>query len=119
MLKQLDEIVHHSLDIGITTAKEIVTILKSSDDLKTTYITLDQSCEDHHLKTNLIMFTKNKEQAKTPPDLLSVIAKEQEFLSGLHNCLKYPDQQPIDLVNSIQLAHQGQKDNIISSLATG
>ena len=118
VLKQLDEIVHHSLDIGIIIAKEIVTILKSSDDLKTTYITLDQSCEDHHLKTNLIMFTKNKEQAKTPPELLSVIAKEQEFLSGLHNRLKYPDQQPIDLVNSIQLAHQGQKDNIISSLAT-
>ena len=85
-------------------------------DLNSAYFNLDSGLENHRVQTTLNNFTRQKEQAKTLPEILQITAGRQEFLSSLHNTIKYPELQSQDLLDSISNAHKGQQDNIMQEL---
>ena len=116
IISVLRKTVDDSIETGFKDRSTIVEELKNTEDLKTTYVNLDRGLENHCIQLNLNNLSRQKEQAKTLPDILQITAGKQEFLSSLHNTIKYPDLQSQTLLDSISQAHKGQQHNIIQEL---
>ena len=112
----LRKAVDDSIETGVKDRSTIIEELKNTEDLKSAYINLDRGLESHRIQVNLNNFSNQKEQAKTLPDMLQIMTKEQEFLASLHNTIKYKDEHPQALLDSISQAHKGQQDNIMQEL---
>lgn len=102
--------------MGFKDGSTIANELKKTENLKSLCVNLDRELENHRVQTTLNNFTRQKEQAKTLPEILQITAGKQEFLSSLHNTIKYPELQSEDLLDSISNAHKGQQDNIMQEL---
>ena len=70
------------------------------------------------MQTTLNNFSIQKAEAKTIPEILQITASKEEFLSSLHNNIKYPELQSQTLLDSIGKAHQGKQDNITQELTS-
>jgi formiminotetrahydrofolate cyclodeaminase len=105
-----------AIKTGFKDSSTITEELKNAPDLNSAYFNLDSGLENHRVQTTLNNFTRQKEQAKTLPEILQITAGRQEFLSSLHNTIKYPELQSQDLLDSISNAHKGQQDNIMQEL---
>ena len=116
IISALRKTVNDSIETGFKDGSTIVEELKNTENLKATYVNLDKELENHRVQTNLHNFTRQKEQAKTTLEILQITAGEQEFLSSLHNTIKYPDRHSQSLLDSIKKAHKGQQDNIMQEL---
>ena len=90
--------------------------LQQVTDLKAAYITLDKDIEAHHINSTLDGFDQEKQEAKTPNEILAVIGKEQEFLSGLHNNIKYPEHISEEMSDAIETAYNQKADNSLKDL---
>jgi hypothetical protein len=90
--------------------------LQQVTDLKVAYITLDKDIEAHHINSTLDGFDQEKQEAKTPNKILAVISKEQEFLSGLHNNIKYPEHISEEMSDAIEAAYNQKEDNSLKDL---
>ncbi|WP_417905230.1 hypothetical protein [Candidatus Tisiphia endosymbiont of Micropterix aruncella] len=112
---QLHKVVQQALNTGDKTKDEIFEELRTTPDIAATHENIDRACEAYHIKSNLEMFNKDRDKAKTPQEMLKVLGQKQEFLSSLHGNLKYSDYQP-SLFNSIDQAYQQQKDNVMDDL---
>ena len=76
---------------------------------------LDKNIEAHHINSTLDDFDQDKQEAKTPNEILSIIGKEQEFLSGLHNNIKYPEYHA-DIPDKCEIAYNQKEDNSLKDL---
>ncbi|MDP5021089.1 MAG: DUF6371 domain-containing protein, partial [Rickettsiaceae bacterium] len=70
---------------------------------------------ESYFERNLHNFAVQKQEAITPNAILSVIGKEQEFLSGLHSNIKYHDYDTT-LLAKCELAHKQKEENTLDSL---
>ena len=57
-----------------------------------------------------------KQEAKSPVEMLSIITKEQEFLSGLHGNIKYPENHPQELIDKCEIAHKQREGKGLDNL---
>jgi len=112
----LGKTVEDAIETGFKNKSTITYELKNAPDLNSAYFNLDRELENHRVQTTLNNFTRQKEQAKTLPEILQITAGKQEFLSSLHNTIKYPELQSQTLLDSISNAHKGQQDNIMQEL---
>jgi Ti-type conjugative transfer relaxase TraA len=114
-LGDLKNISNQALQSGAKTKEELISDLQQVTDLKEAHIKLDKDVESHHISNTLDGFKEEKQEVKTSDEVLSIIGKEQEFLSGLHGNIKYPEQH-IDIVDKCELAHKQKEDNSLGDL---
>jgi hypothetical protein len=114
-LGELKEIVNQALVSGAKTKNELISDLQQVTDLKEAHTKLDKDVEVHHINGTLDGLEQEKKEAKTPDELLNVIGKEQEFLSELHNNIKYPEQHAY-IIEKCELAHGQKHDNHLGEL---
>ena len=114
--EHLQELVASSIENGFKDKSTIVEELKNASDLKSAYVNLDREFENRLVQTNLNIFSCQKEQAKTLPEILQITVSEQGFLASLHNNIKYQDGHPQSLLDSIEKAHSGQQDKVMQEL---
>ena len=112
----LGKTVEDAIETGFKNKSTIAYELKNVPDLNSAYFNLDRELENHRIQVHLNNFTRQKEQAKILPEILQITADKQEFLSSLHNTIKYPELQSQTLLDSISNAHKGQQDNIMQEL---
>ncbi|WP_458693242.1 toprim domain-containing protein, partial [Candidatus Megaera venefica] len=112
----LQNAVANTIEIGLKDKDGIAYELKSTTDLKSTYINLDKTLEVHHVKSTLDKFASAKLEAKLPEELITIFTKEQKYLTELNDTIKYPDQHSKDLLDRVEGACKGQQNNIISIL---
>ena len=112
----LGKTVEDAIETGFKNKSTIAYELKNAPDLNSAYFNLDRELENHRVQTTLNNFSLQKAEAKTLPEILQITAGRQEFLSSLHNTIKYPELQSQDLLDSISNAHKGQQDNIMQEL---
>ena len=112
----LGKTVEDAIETGFKNKSTIAYELKNAPDLNSAYFNLDRELENHRIQVHLNNFTRQKEQAKILPEILQITADKQEFLSSLHNTIKYPELQSQTLLDSISNAHKGQQDNIMQEL---
>ena len=72
--------------------------------------------QTNNINSNLAAITKEKQEAKTPDQVIDSLKKEQGFLSQLHATLKHPDHHGQALSLSIQNAVKNEQDNVIGQL---
>jgi len=111
----LKEIANKALDQGVKTEIDLLKDLQQVTDLKASHISLDKDIEVHHINKTLDSFEQKKQEAKTPNEILVVISKEQDFLSNLHNNIKYPEQDS-SIVEKCKLANSQKEDNSFRDL---
>jgi hypothetical protein len=114
-LGDLKDISNQALMSGAKTKDELISDLQQVTDLKEAHIKLDKDVEVHHISSTLDGLEQEKQEAKTPDKIFSAIGKEQEFLSGLHGNIKYPEQHA-DIVDRCELAHKQKEDNSLGDL---
>jgi hypothetical protein len=107
-----------AIKTGFKDSSTITEELKNAPDLNSAYFNLDSGLENHRVQTTLNNFSIQKEQAKTLPEILQITASKQEFLSSLHNNIKYPELQSQTLLDSIGKAHNGELGNIMQELTS-
>ena len=115
-LEDLKDIANQALETGGKTEASLLKDLQQVTDLKVAYITLDKDIEAHHINSTLDGFDQEKQEAKTPNKILAVISKEQEFLSGLHNNIKYPEHISEEMSDAIEAAYNQKEDNSLKDL---
>ena len=115
ILPKLQELTKNIIDSGTRDEESLRQELQKTTDLKETYVSLDQAFELHHIRSNLNSFREEKAEAKTPNEIIGIIAKEQEYLSNLSDNLKYPAAISSTLLNSVKNA-QERKDTIVQEL---
>ena len=116
MHEGLKSLAKTALSTGAKTESMIIKELQQTTDLKETHKKLDQDIEAHHINSNLAAITKEKQEAKTPDQVIDSLKKEQGFLSQLHATLKHPDHHGQELSLSIQNAMKNEQDNVIGQL---
>ena len=109
----LEKTAEDAIKTGFKDSSTIIEELKNAPDLNSAYFNLDSELENHRVQTTLNNFSIQKAEAKTIPEILQITASKQEFLSSLHNNIKYPELQSQTLLDSIGKAHQGEQDNIM------
>jgi Ti-type conjugative transfer relaxase TraA len=115
-LDALKYIVHQSLENGAKTKDELLKNLKQVTDLKVAHTQLDKDIEVHHINSTLEELKEDKQVSKTPDEVLNIITKEQEFLSGLHNNIKYPEHHSDELKKLINDAKENKEAGILNEL---
>ncbi|MDP4708634.1 MAG: hypothetical protein NWS20_01325, partial [Rickettsiaceae bacterium] len=115
-LGDLKYIANRALDTGAKTKEELLADLQQVTDLKEAHIKLDTDIEVHHINSTLDNSAIQKQEAKAPEEILSIITKEQEFLSGLHDNIKYPAVHNLALLDKCKLAHKQKEDNVLHDL---
>jgi len=113
---KLESITGTAIATGAKTESMIIKELQQTTDLKATHKKLDQDIEAHHINSNLEAITKEKQEAKTPDQVIDSLKKEQGFLTELHATLKYPEHHGQALSLSIQSAVKNEQDNVIGQL---
>ena len=88
-LAKLSEIAVYALKSGAKTEQSLIADLRNVSDLKDAYATVDKGNEAHHIRSMIGGFEKEKCEAKTFSQLVDVLKKQQEYLSGLKDNLKY------------------------------
>ena len=116
-LSDLKEISSRALVNGVKTEKELLDELRETNDLKDAYTSIDQNIENHYINSTLERFEHDKQHAKTPDEIFSIIKKEQDFLSSQHNNIKYPEGN-IEVTEKAELAYSQKKDNRFDNLPT-
>ena len=114
-LSDLKEISSRALVNGVKTEKELLNELRETNDLKGAYKIIDQNIENHYINNTLERFEHDKQHAKTPDEILSIIEEEQDFLSSQHNNIQYPESN-IEVTEKIELAYSQKKDNRFEKL---
>jgi Ti-type conjugative transfer relaxase TraA len=112
----LGKTVEDIIKTGFKDSSTITYELKNAPDLNSAYFNLDSEFENHSVQTTLNNFSIQKAEAKTLPEILQITAGRQEFLSSLHNTIKYPELQSQTLLDSIAKAHHGEQDNVMQEL---
>jgi Ti-type conjugative transfer relaxase TraA len=115
IISKLQELTKDVMAVGIKDEVSLCDKLKKSADLTSTYTNLDKAFEYHNIESNLSKFREEKGQAQTSEVVIKVIAKEQEFLSNLHDNLKYPESYSDKSLEAIKQARIG-KDTIMQDL---
>ena len=115
LLQDTQKIIVESQKEGSMIDSEIIRTLKSSINIKDIYTVLDKKLENHYIRMNLESFETAKIEANSPQEIIAIIAKEQDFLSGLHDNIKYPDEQK-DMREAIELAYTQKSDQIVKKL---
>jgi len=115
LLQKTGEIVMKAEQQGAMTEVQMMKVMRSTINIEDIYTAIDKVCEDHHIKTNLTAFSNAKATAATPSELLDIITKEQNFLSGLHGNLKYKEEQQ-NLLPIINAAQDFRQDNMMHFL---
>ena len=115
VLHDLKDIANQSLASGAKSEKELVSDLQQVTDLKAAHTKLDKDMEVHHINSTLDGLEQEKKEAKKPNEILNIISKEQEFLSNLHNNIKYPEEHT-DIQEKCELAHNQKEDNSLGAL---
>ena len=115
-LGDLKYIANRALDTGAKTKEELLADLQQVTDLKEAHTKLDTDIEVHHINSTLDNSAIQKQEAKAPEEILSIITKEQEFLSGLHGNIKYPAVHNLALLDKCKLAHKQKEDNVLHDL---
>jgi len=116
---KLNELAKHSLATGAKTEASLLQKLQEIHQVKDTmliYTKLDQDIEIHQINTTMAKLSQGKAEAKTPEAAIGCLAKEQEFLAGLHGNLKYPHQHDNTLLSIIKIAHANQQENAMENL---
>jgi len=94
LVNKLDTLVGRALTSGAKTQDEIVSELKSAENLKNTCINLDKELEVHNVQVNLSDFKQQKFESKLPEEIMNILSKEQSFLAELKANLRYRDVHP-------------------------
>ena len=74
------------------------------------------SAEIKYINSNFAEISKAKETTKSPEEVISVIVKEQDFLNGLHNNIKYPEHHSDELNRSIAEAKVNKEENVLADI---
>ena len=90
--------------------------MQQTTDLKVIYKKLDQDIDAHHVNSTLATIQKEKQEAKTPDQVIDTLKKEREFLNQLQGNLKYPEYHSGSLLLSIQSAMKNEQENVIGQL---
>lgn len=72
--------------------------------------------EAHYVNSTLANITQEKQEAKTPAQIINVIKKEQEFLVNLNGNLKYPERCNKQLTLAIQSAIKNEREDAVGQL---
>jgi hypothetical protein len=113
---KLEKVIERSIDARISTSDKAMRMLQGTPDLKSTYVQLDQALESHEIQTTMGTFAAGKLAAKSPEELIAVFSKEQKYLSGLKDTIKYLDLHPQSLLDRVADADMGRQNNIIPAL---
>ena len=115
ILPKLQDLTKDIIGSGTRDEESLRQELQKTTDLKETYVSLDQAFELHHIRSNLNSFREEKAEAKTPKEIIVIIAREQEYLSNLSDNLKYPAAYSNTLLDSVKNARE-RKDTIVQEL---
>jgi Ti-type conjugative transfer relaxase TraA len=117
LLEDVQKIIVEARQEGFITNLEIMRTLKSTINIEDIHTTLDKKRDNHYIETNLESFNTAKIEAKLPEEMIAIIAKEQSFLAGLHETIKYPNEQK-HILESIDLAYAQKSDQLVDKLDT-
>jgi len=110
-LAKLKLVAETTLSTGTKDESSIIKELQQTTDLKETHKKLDQEIEAHHINSSLEAITKEKQEAKTPDQVIDSLKKEQEFLAQLHGNLKYPERD-LNITARAKLANELKQENL-------
>ena len=116
LVNKLDTLIGRALTSGAKTQDEIVSELKSAENLKNTCINLDKELEVHNVQVNLSNFKQQKFESKLPEEIMNILSKEQNFLAELKANLRYRDVHPYSLLDLVHKACVVKDGNIIPLL---
>ena len=108
-LAKLKAIAEISLETGVNTESTLIKELQQTTDLKEMHKKLDQDIEAHHVNSTLEAIEKEKQESKTPDQIINTIKKEQEFLAQLHGNLKYPERD-LNITTRAKVAYELKQD---------
>ncbi|MEA0971258.1 putative conjugal transfer protein TraH [Candidatus Megaera venefica] len=115
LLQDTKKIIVEAQKEGSMTDLEIMRTLKSTINIEDIHTTLDKRLENHYIRTNLESFKVSKLASNSPQEMIAIIKKEQDFMSGLHENIKYPDEQK-DIRELIDLAYAQKSDQVVKKL---
>ena len=116
VLDSLKDIAHQSLASGAKSEKALVSDLQEVTDLKQPHTKLEKDIEVHHVNSTLDDFKQEQQKAKTPNETMNVLIKQQEFLVGLHDNLKYSEVHSGEVHQSITEAKDNKENGVTQDL---
>lgn len=115
-LGALKDIANQALGSGAKTEVGLLKDLQQVTDLEETHTKLDKDIEVHHINSTLDNSASQKHEAKSLEEILSIITKEQDFLSGLHVNIKYPEEHNQALLDKCEFAHKQTGEKVLHDL---
>lgn len=90
--------------------------MQTTENSKNTYRKLAGEFEVFHISSTLNSLDKEKQESPNPQKTIEILGKQDSFLAGFNNNLKYPDIHNEGLLKSIQNAYKNERDNIVHHL---
>ena len=85
--------------------KSVVRLLKKATNLEKTCDKLEASIHERRIDKHIQKLDKQKQEAKTPVEVMSIIEQKQKYLVGLHSSIKDPGLYNKELIRSIDEAY--------------
>ena len=110
-LARLKAIAETALTTGTKTESLLIKELQQTTDLKEMHKKLDKDIEAHYVNSTLEAIEKEKQESKTPDQIINTIKKEQEFLAQLHGNLKYQERD-LNIMAKAKVANELKQDGL-------
>jgi len=114
--EQLDSLVKQSILLGTFSEKAMIDELKNTKNIEKTCQKLEVAIEAQSINKHLLKLATEKQEAKTPEKVMTIIKQEQEFLAGFKDRLKHPDYHNNNLITSIKNADDNMRTDNINHL---
>ena len=110
-LAKLRAVAETALTTSAKTESSLIKELQQTTDLKEMHKKLDKDIEAHHVNSILEVIEKEKQESKTPDQIINTIKKEQEFLAQLHGNLKYQERD-LNITAKAKVANELKQDGL-------
>lgn len=123
LISKNPELIQNTFNLADTLLREdpksadlVVQTLKETTNIQTMQQNLEKALEAHSIDSTLTTLSKEKQNAKTPEQVIDLLKQEQDFLCNLDNTMKYPEYHLSIIITSIKQAKQNEQNNVITQL---